>query len=69
MEDHTNTGTTCQSLILAPNTGEPTTFMYYRGVSPFCPSNANEESRWVGQDFRPGFGFQTDSTITIECEA
>ena len=69
MEDHINTGDRCQSLVINQDTGEPAIFMWYDGVSPFCPSYANEGSKWVVQDFRPGFGYQLDPTITIECTA
>ena len=77
MEDHT--GQTyddrCQAIIdqIDPTnqeeTGETTTFMYYRGVSPFCPSDANEPSRWVINIWRAGFGFYIDPEVKIKCVA
>ena len=81
MEEHTkmnDDGTLnadCQAIINQINpvtkeqTGETLTFLYYRGVAPFCPSDANEPSRWVANIWIPGFGFTTDPAVTIECEA
>ena len=68
MESHSSTEQICQNLIKDPDTGDPLTFMYYRGVSPFCPCNANEDSRWVVYDFKPYFYFQTEDTVKIECK-
>ena len=74
MEDHTGPDR-CQAIIdqIDPTnleeTGETTTFMYYRGVSPFCPSDANEPSRWVINIWRASFGFYIDPEVKVECVA
>ena len=73
MEDHANFPIynwdfNCQDKISDPNDGRPTVFMYYGGLSPFCPNNYAEGSEWFVNIFHPGYGFLTDPTITIECK-
>ena len=73
MEDHASSpnniwGVNCQDLITNPNNGRPEVFMYYGGLSPFCPNNYAEGSKWFVRNFNPGFGFTTDETLTIECK-
>ena len=75
MEDHTGPSK-CQAIVhqidanTLEETGETTTFMYYRGVSPFCPSDANEPSRWAINIWRGAtWGFHIDPEVKIECVA
>ena len=74
MESHSSSDADCQAIISqidtsGEETGETTTFMYYRGVSPFCPSDANEPSRWIINIWLAGWGFFVDPDVKIECEA
>ena len=76
MEDHANFGDNngyynCQNLISDPINGKPAVFMYYGGLSPFCPNNYVEGSDWFVQIFQSVIGsniMALDTTMKIECK-
>ena len=65
MDKHDN-DPTCEDVTGLRLCGNNMPWIFYRGVSPFCISDANEDSRWAAYD-ADFFDIFTDPTISIEC--